>query len=198
MSVNPERVRVLADGGQTKGPVVYWMSRDQRAKDNWALIYAQELARRAGIPCYEADAHNIVPCWLASTKQEWAAYTFRPKIHRLLHGFLHEFPALRSHPVPWKGEVENDWAMAERSIRADVIPEAPGIEPGEAAAARILGEFIEQKLSHYDSERNDPNRNGQSHLSPYLHFGQIAAQRVALKVLPGKERQESAQAFSKS
>ena len=30
--------------------------------------------------------------------------------------------------------------------------------------------------------RNDPTREGQSDLSPYLHFGQIAAQRVALEV----------------
>ena len=29
-----------------KGGVVYWMSRDQRAKDNWALLHAQSLAQR--------------------------------------------------------------------------------------------------------------------------------------------------------
>jgi len=26
------------------GPILYWMSRDQRTRDNWSLIYAQELA----------------------------------------------------------------------------------------------------------------------------------------------------------
>jgi deoxyribodipyrimidine photo-lyase len=31
--------------------------------------------------------------------------------------------------------------------------------------------------------RNNPTRDAQSNLSPYLHFGQISAQRVALEVL---------------
>jgi len=37
-------------------------------------------------------------------------------------------------------------------------------------------------LSHYDAQRNDPSLDGQSHLSPYLHFGQLSAQRVALEI----------------
>lgn len=28
----------------SRGPVIYWMSRDQRVEDNWALLYAQKLA----------------------------------------------------------------------------------------------------------------------------------------------------------
>jgi deoxyribodipyrimidine photo-lyase len=36
-------------------------------------------------------------------------------------------------------------------------------------------------LEFYDERRNDPGANAQSGLSPYLHFGQISAQRVALE-----------------
>lgn len=32
------------------GPVVYWMSRDHRTKDNWALLYAQKKAMRYKVP----------------------------------------------------------------------------------------------------------------------------------------------------
>jgi deoxyribodipyrimidine photo-lyase len=32
------------------GPVIYWMSRDQRVCDNWAFTHAQELAAAAGSP----------------------------------------------------------------------------------------------------------------------------------------------------
>jgi deoxyribodipyrimidine photo-lyase len=39
-------------------------------------------------PLFEVDTHNIVPCWIASPKQEFAARTFRPKIARLLPTFL--------------------------------------------------------------------------------------------------------------
>ncbi|XP_065917481.1 deoxyribodipyrimidine photo-lyase-like isoform X2 [Dysidea avara] len=33
-----------------KGPVLYWMSRDQRVQDNWALIFAQKLANKVRVP----------------------------------------------------------------------------------------------------------------------------------------------------
>ena len=46
------------------------------------------LAVETEIPFYEVDAHNIIPCWFASPKQEWAAYSFRPKVNRLLFVFL--------------------------------------------------------------------------------------------------------------
>ena len=55
--------------------------------------------QRIQIPCIEVDAHNIVPCWLASPKQEFGAYTLRPKIHRLLPDFLTDLPALQAPPV---------------------------------------------------------------------------------------------------
>lgn len=45
--VQPGRIRVLKEGDPSrKGPVVYWMFRDQRSRDNWALIHAVDQARR--------------------------------------------------------------------------------------------------------------------------------------------------------
>ena len=278
MPVNSKRVRTLLKAQEKKGPVFFWMSRDQRLHDNWGLIYAQELAKKQSspmavafclspeflgatsrqyyfmlhglkeleqnlkhlnipffllqgnpekeisyflnthdaaalvsdfsplrinrdwktavaeqieFPFYEVDAHNIVPCWYASSKQEWAAYSFRPKVHRLLAEFLEDFPTLQKHPFPWQSLIENNWEAAERSIRSDTIPELKWIEPGEAAARNQLAIFLNHKLSLYDSERNDPARDGQSNLSPYLHFGQISAQRVALQVLTSMQDSSS-------
>jgi deoxyribodipyrimidine photo-lyase len=278
MPVNSKRVKTLVKAQEKKGPVIYWMSRDQRVNDNWALLFALELAQKSGspmgvafcllpqflgatsrqyhfmlrglkeveqnlkhlnipffllhgnpeeeitnflntkgasalvsdfsplrinrdwkksvagqiaIPFYEVDAHNIVPCWFASPKQEWAAYSFRPKVHRLLAEFFEEFPVPQKHPYPWKSWVEDDWEEAERCIRADAIPEVKWIEPGEKAAKEHLAYFINQKLSRYDSDRNDPNRDGQSNVSPYLHFGQISAQRVALQAIASMQDSSS-------
>ena len=43
--MNNKRVRSLnGKNFKNKGPIAYWMSRDQRADDNWALLFAQELA----------------------------------------------------------------------------------------------------------------------------------------------------------
>jgi len=48
--VNRARVRPLNQARPGQGPVVYWMSRDQRVRDNWTLLYAQELALSLGQP----------------------------------------------------------------------------------------------------------------------------------------------------
>ena len=46
--VNPKRMRLLKGGPAGPGPVIYWMSRDQRIADNWALIHAAEAAAKSG------------------------------------------------------------------------------------------------------------------------------------------------------
>lgn len=56
--VNPKRMRYLKEGQQGSGPVIYWMSRDQRMQDNWALLFALEKAAEKGVPC--AVAFNLV------------------------------------------------------------------------------------------------------------------------------------------
>lgn len=56
--VNPKRVRELKGGDVKAGPVVYWLSRDQRVNDNWALLYAIEQAQKSGSPV--AVAFNLV------------------------------------------------------------------------------------------------------------------------------------------
>ena len=57
--------------------------------------WKKDIAKKISIPFYEVDAHNIVPCFYASPKQEFGAYTFRPKINKKLPEFLDEFPKLK-------------------------------------------------------------------------------------------------------
>jgi deoxyribodipyrimidine photo-lyase len=269
--MNLNRVRTIKEGESKIGPVVYWMSRDQRTDDNWALLFAQEqakkndaplavvfcltskfpnanwrhydfmllglhetadslapkniafflligeptqtlpeflhthrvaslvtdfdplrikrhwkekIARQIDIPFYEVDAHNIVPCWLASPKLEYGAYTIRPKIHRLLGEFLDDFPLLKKHPIDWPGKVPTiDWENVLKSLPIDrTVPPIDWLTPGSHAGKKVLTDFIEHKLRRYDLDRNDPTLDGQSNLSPYLHFGQLSPQRVALAV----------------
>ncbi len=151
-----------------------------RQSREWKTAVADEIR----LPFYEVDAHNIIPCWFASPKQEWAAYSFRPKVHRLLPEFLEEFPEVHQNPsspgemrlktigMPWQG-----------ASKPTAFPDLSWIKPGESGASKTLQNFLEIKLSRYDTDRNDPNRDGQSNLSPYLHFGQIAASRVALEAI---------------
>jgi deoxyribodipyrimidine photo-lyase len=268
--VDPRRVRKLNDqqlAETATGCIVYWMSRDQRAEDNWALLYAQQLAlnrqlelrvvfnlvpsflgataRQFGfmlkglaeteailrkhnialevvfgdpaeeipkfahkhkaaavitdfsplrigrqwrkhvaekltVPLFEVDAHNVVPCWLASPKQEFGAYTLRPKLHKLLPEFLTDFPKLHNHTPNNKLPAESNWTHIRGQLTLDEsVPEVDWITPGSKAAHHALNQFLEHTLSRYEDERSDPNTNAESNLSPYLHFGQLAPQRAA-------------------
>jgi deoxyribodipyrimidine photo-lyase len=145
----------------------------------------------------EVDAHNIVPCLEASAKREYAAYTFRPKVNRLLPQFLVEFPALRKHPfVSEIAGRQVDWAALERSLVADrEVRPVERIVPGAEAARNRLDSFLSSGLKSYEERRNDPGANAQSGLSPYLHFGQIAAQRVALEASKHDKHIPSQEAF---
>jgi deoxyribodipyrimidine photo-lyase len=283
-AMNPKRLRTLKAGDLKKGPVVYWMSRDQRAQDNWALLFSQELskkekvplavvfclapqflgatfrqyafmlqglaevertlagknigfyllrgspeveitefaqkhlagclvtdfdplrlkrqwkeavAERLNIPFFEVDAHNIVPCWIASDKPEYGAYTLRPKILRALPEFLDEFPVLQKQPAAWADPpAPIDWQGILAELNMDrTVPEVSGFKPGERAAWDQLEEFISSKLPFYPDRRNDPTLDGQSNLSPYLHFGQISAQRIALEVEDAPAGQKAKEAF---
>lgn len=278
------RVRQIKGGLRRTGPVIYWMSRDQRVRDNWALLYAQETAlaerqplfvvfclvpsflnatirqygflldglseieqalsgknipffllrgrpereiarlvsrMKAGmlvtdfdplrikrewkervsetvaIPFHEVDAHNIVPCWIASRKAEYGAYTLRPKIRRLLPAFLTPFPHLKRHPFPFTGKKGiTDWQSVRKSLAVDrAVPEVMWLKPGERAGRRVLSVFLKKGLSPYSALRNDPSRGGQSGLSPYLHFGHLSAQRVALEVMKSHAPRTSREAF---
>ncbi len=278
------RSRCTKNGQEGSGPVVYWMSRDQRAADNWALLTAQQLAverarplvvlfalapsyplaakrhyhfmlaglretaaslakhgiplvvlpgdppaavarwlaeqdaclvvhdfdplrhKRAWVnavagcvaaPMLEVDAHNIVPCWLASPKLEYGAYTLRPKLQRLLPHYLTPFPPLRLHPVPAAAALgQPDWEWLEKTV---VCPDQPGPvmdkRPGAGAGLEQLQSFLADKLPHYHESRNDPLKKVQSGLSPYLHFGQLSAQRAALAVLSAAPGGASTEAF---
>lgn len=66
------------------------------------------------------------------------------------------------------------------------VPEIEWCEPGEAAGLEMLmgnkNGFLTTRLKNYSTDRNNPLKpKGLSCLSPYLHFGQISAQRCALE-----------------
>jgi deoxyribodipyrimidine photo-lyase len=48
--MNKKRLRRLQKGKEQKGSIVYWMSRDQRVNDNWALIYGYNQALKNKSP----------------------------------------------------------------------------------------------------------------------------------------------------
>ncbi|MGD9977543.1 MAG: deoxyribodipyrimidine photo-lyase [Bacteroidales bacterium] len=268
---NQHRVRELKAGSNLPGPVVYWMSRDQRVNDSWAVIYSiakaneldvpicvaftlspaflganlrhydfmlsglrkveaelldrgigftllrgnpadtlpgyinsikasllvsdfdplqvklewkRQVNDRIATPHHEVDAHNIIPCWLASEKLEFGAYTFRPKIKRLLSSFLVDYPAAKVNRPCVANQKSTNWHEVVSWLNPfNPVKPIGWLLPGEDESLKVLKLFLREKLSGYSTGRNNPNLEWQSNLSAYLHFGQISAQRVAIEVI---------------
>ncbi len=53
---------------------------------------------------------------------------------------------------------------------------------GNSVAVEIFESFLKNKLKYFADLRNDPTKDCLSHMSPYLHFGQISPLYLALKV----------------
>ena len=51
-------------------------------------------------------------------------------------------------------------------------------EPGEAGATAALSRFVSGALKSYATDRDRPDRDGTSRLSPHLHFGEISPWRI--------------------
>jgi len=58
-----------------------------------------------------------------------------------------------------------------------------GEHGGPDQARRILKRFVEDHLSRYAESRNQPEEEGTSGLSPYLHFGHISAHEIFHRIM---------------
>lgn len=146
----------------------------------------QTLANKHDIAMFQVDTHNVVPTRVVSGKMEVGAYTIRPKIHKLLAEFLVEPEPVVAHPHPWPGRVQmlDELQPYINAVLSELPSNGTHIErvPGELEAREQLADFISTKLERYAVDRNDPASGSQSDLSPYLHFGQISALQVALRL----------------
>jgi deoxyribodipyrimidine photo-lyase len=141
----------------------------------------EALASSVDIEVREVDAHNIVPCWVASEKKEYGAQHLRLKLQKLLPLYLLDFPAIKDQPVGAKTATDNDWDSLAKSVVVK-LSDKPLMPSGVGVAQMVLDAFVDDLLADYPANQNIATRQGQSGLSPYLHFGQISAQRVALAV----------------
>jgi len=141
-----------------------------------------------GAPCLvvEVESDVVVPADVASDKEEYAAATIRKKLHRQRDRFLRPLrrtPLKRDSLGLDAGGVDVSdphKLLAELKIDRGAWP-VSAFRGGARQAHRLLDAFLRDKLSAYAERRNDPSLDIQSHMSPYLHFGQISPVWIALK-----------------
>jgi deoxyribodipyrimidine photo-lyase len=149
--------------------------------------WRETVASRIECPLVQVESDAVVPVEVASAKEEYAAATIRPRIQRKLPFFLK--PLRETEPVvPSLSLERNSFAIedTEKALSALSVDRAAapvaGFRGGAAEARRRLALFIDEKLDHYAEDRSDPSLDGVSHMSPYLHFGQISPLSIALEV----------------
>jgi deoxyribodipyrimidine photo-lyase len=149
-------------------------------------------------PLIQVETDVVVPVEETSPKEEYAAATIRSKITRKLDGFLvslkeHE-PVTDSLSLDFDSFDIEDVAKAISKLRINrSVQRVDSFHGGTKEANSHLEIFLESKLDRFPELRNDPTLDYLSHMSPYLHFGQISPLYIALKV--SKTRSLGAEAF---
>lgn len=163
-----------------------------KIKQHWKAQLLSSLT----MPIYEVDSHNIIPVWLTSEKKEYAAYTIRPKIHRLIDDYLTDIPPLQQHPFHFALCSERvDIEQSGINLSLKNISQGSAPASGETAAQLAASRAVKNILNRYQNDHNDPCINGQSGLSPYLHFGHLSPQRLAWMVSRSALEAESKEVF---
>jgi deoxyribodipyrimidine photo-lyase len=150
----------------------------------WRSQYAEKI--ECAMVQVESDA--VIPVAAASAKEEYSAATLRRKINAKLSQYLvpldQTVPNRSSLGLEYPSFPFDDISRAISALRIE-----GGVKPsafyrgGSKAAGGYLQDFLTRKIGHFHKWRNDPVKDYQSHLSPYLHFGQVSPLFVALQAL---------------
>lgn len=153
-------------------------------------------AERLSVRLESVDSIGIYP--LHGTDREFArAHDLRRFLQRELKPFLSQAPqsdplATNLRPCPGlPAAITKRWPRADAKLldapgRDGGLRELPidhGVLPapqrgGSVAATECLRHFLGERAERYGKNRNQPDSDGSSGLSPYLHFGQLSVHQV--------------------
>ena len=153
-----------------------------------ARWHNERVPAKVDVPYFVVDSSCVVPM-NRMEKREYAAYTIRPKIQKILSHYLvpFEMPKVKkpytAQPPEFHIEVTSgniQQLVASCDIDHSVKPSTT-FRGGAHRAEQLLEKFVTHNLKRYAGDRNEPSKHATSNLSPYLHFGQISSLDVALK-----------------
>ncbi|MCF7854822.1 MAG: deoxyribodipyrimidine photo-lyase, partial [Candidatus Pacebacteria bacterium] len=162
--------------------------------------WRRQLAEHATCRVIQVESDVIVPVDTASDKVEFAARTIRRKLQRHLDTYLVDLPAARpaysSLGLDLPGLDVSNPADLLSTLRVDrsVSDVSRLYKGGQSEAEKRFNHFLMHRFSGYAVHRNQPQTNDVSHMSKYLHFGQISPVWLALQVKRNWS-QDSGEAF---
>jgi deoxyribodipyrimidine photo-lyase len=150
--------------------------------------WRQAVSQSASCRTVAVEGDVVVPVAVVSPKAEYAARTIRPKISRHLEQFLVPCPRYRPKRASVDIKMEGldlgsiDAVLNDLDIDRSVSAVSPFFKGGPAEAKKRLRQFIAHRLQYYEKNRNQPQTDDISHMSPYLHFGQISPVFLAMAI----------------
>ena len=156
------------------------------------------VARSADCSVVQVESDVVIPIEVVSNKAEYAARTIRPKIHKHLKDYLVSFKpsAVKKSSLGLKIQSLNlsktDTLLKKLSLDRSIAPVSEFFRGGTSRAKSRLDDFINKRFNHYVKNRNQPQTDDISHMSPYLHFGQISPLYIALQINATANRHKEA------
>lgn len=147
-----------------------------RHQKSWRGLVANQAQCRV----VQVESDVVVPVHLVSDKAEYSARTIRPRIHRTLRDFLGEVSEVPAGKSPETLYMDDgipevfETFLRSQAIDRSVYPVTNVFRGGTAQAKKRFARFVRNRLSEYAENSNQPQTDGVSHMSPYLHFGQIS------------------------
>ena len=166
---------------------------------NHQKIWRTQVARSAACSVVQVESDAVVPVEVVSNKAEYAARTIRPKIHKHLNEYLvpFKFSIVKKSSLDLKIsslDLKKVGAIPDKlTLDGRVAPVTRFFKGGTSQGKARFEEFIKERLSHYVKNRNQPQFDDISHMSPYLHFGQISPIYLALQIKAAGTRFKEAQ-----
>lgn len=155
----------------------------------------QAVARRSPVLMEAVDSNGLLPM-RAADQVFPTAYAFRRFLQKTLGPHLTVMPQanpLSDAAVPRltriPAEFSSRWLPANDTLLAcdaealDRLPvdqsvSVAAMNGGAEQAGRCLHQFLDKRLNRYADDRNQPDEDAASGLSPYLHFGHISAHEI--------------------
>jgi deoxyribodipyrimidine photo-lyase len=142
-----------------------------------------------------------VPVEFASDKQEYAARTLRPRIQEYLDDFLVGLTPTKISKQSLNMKAEGiDLSDIEKVLDGMDLDRSVGAlshlyRGGASEAKKVFRSFLKNRFDAYTGHRNQPHTDDVSHMSKYLHFGQISPIWLALEARKASTKKDNIEAF---
>jgi deoxyribodipyrimidine photo-lyase len=163
----------------------------------------RKIATKWGCALEIVDSNTIVPMRLPD-RTFTVAHSYRRYMQKVVAEGMPEFPveeplkALKTEKlITLPNVIKKKWGcglageglslgadLSKLSIDHSVKPTDQG---QESEARKVLNRFLKSRLSKYEHDRNEPELQGSSWLSPHFHFGTMSSFEVFFEVAKAED-----------